>query len=443
MPPPPERAPILAADPVRQVRELWKGLAPWRWPIPPRAFPPTTALVGGAVRDGLLGRLGERPDLDLVVPADAVRLARELAAGGRGSCVVLDRERSIARVVMRGWTIDLARLCGESLIADLSRRDFSINAIALPLQGELRGELDGERLLDPHGGLDDLAQRRLVAIREANLLEDPLRMLRGLRLASELDFRIPSPTWDWIVTHHGRIATVAGERVEAELQRLAKTPLGHRGLRQVLDLDLLRPWGVIGTGGAIHDAATAQLDRLTSPWAAHWGLTPEEEAWALPLARLALVLDGAAVGRLHGSRRLAQRCQELGRWRSRLIGQASGPPVSLDHLAEPERLALHRGLEHDLPALLLYLDRERAPDALRRWRDQEDPLFHPRPPLDGAMLQRRLGLTPGPLVGQLLDHLMRERAFRRLPCAGGGAAVAEAAVAEARHWLRGQAMGHD
>ena len=436
MPPHPIRAPILTVDPIRQVRELWKGLAPWLWPIPPQAFPPTTALVGGAVRDGLLGRLPERPDLDLVVPTDAVLLAHELATVVGGRCVVLDRERCIARLVIQGWTIDLARLWGESLIADLSRRDFSINAIALPLPGGS----GGEALLDPHGGLEDLALGRLVAIGEANLLEDPLRMLRALRLASELDFHISSPTWDWIVSHHGRIATVAGERVEAELQRLAKTPLGHRGLRQVLDLDLLRPWGVIGTGGAIDDTVTAQLDQLTSSWAAHWELTSKEEAWALPLARLALVLDGVAVDRLHGSRRLSQRCQELGRWRSRLSGETSGPPLSLDNLEEPERLALHRGLEHDLPALLLYMDREQAPDALSRWRDQEDPLFHPRSPLDGATLQRRLGLTPGPLLGQLLAHLMRERSFRRLPCVGEGV---EAAVAEARHWLKGQAMGHD
>ncbi len=425
-------APILAADPVRQVHDLWEALAPGRWPIQLQAFPPSTALVGGAVRDGLLGRLAAKPDLDLVVPGDAVLLARELAGRIGGSCVVLDRKRSIARLVIRGWTLDLSRCGGDSLIADLGRRDFSVNAIALPLAGTT--------LLDPHGGLDDLARRRLVAIGEANLLEDPLRLLRGLRLASELDFQIEAATWGWIVEHHRRIAAVAGERVWAELQRLANAPLGQRGLRQAWEQDLLRPWGIPGTDGATLATEQRQLDRLTPESAASRGLTPEEAAWALPLARLALVLDGAAVRRLHGSRRMQQRCQELRRWRERLRGEPGAAPLALNNLAEAERLALHRRLEQDIPALLLYLDRQQAADALQRWREPDDPLFHPAPPVDGDTLQRRLGLRAGPQLGELLEHLTRERAFRRLPSHGE---VIEQALAEARLWLRGGAMGHD
>ncbi len=197
MPPRPSRDPILAAEPGRQVRDLWRALAPERWPLDPSLLPPGTALVGGAVRDGLLGRLAAKPDLDLVVPIDAIALTHRLGRDLGGTCVVLDGKRSIARLVLNGWTIDLARCMGGDLKADLDRRDFSVNAIALPLPAAtLNGGTMGQRcLIDPRGGLEDLAAGRLVAISEANLLDDPLRLLRGVRLASELDFSIEPATW--------------------------------------------------------------------------------------------------------------------------------------------------------------------------------------------------------------------------------------------------------
>jgi tRNA nucleotidyltransferase (CCA-adding enzyme) len=392
----------LTSDPAQRQRQLRSALAPERWPLPLEALPPDTVLVGGAVRDGLLGRLPERPDLDLVVGEEAIGLARRLARRWGGSCVVLDQERSIARLVVAGWTIDLARRAGACLDDDLARRDFTVNAIALPLAG---GEL-----VDPQGGLADLAARRMVAIREANLLDDPLRLLRGIRLACELDFSIAANSWAWIRRHHARIGTVAGERVLAELERLATSASGQRGLAQVLQAGLLEPWH-----GDADGAATALLEPLTPARASEAGLTPEESAAALPLARLATVLDAEAIGRLHGSRRLQQRCQRLRSWRQRLSPGASLPLPSPDGLPEAARLSLQRQLETDLPALLLHLDPPVARIALERWRDTEDPLFHPRPPLDGRRLQQQLALPAGPLLGQLLDHLTGERAFGRLP----------------------------
>ena len=141
-------------------------------------------LVGGAVRDALLGRLAARPDLDLVVPEDAVDLARKLARRLGGAVVVLDQERSMARLVLQGWTIDLARRMGADLPHDLLRRDYSANAIALPLpapRNRSSGEpaLNGD-LLDPSGGLADLAAGQLRAISEANLLDDPLQTAREI-----------------------------------------------------------------------------------------------------------------------------------------------------------------------------------------------------------------------------------------------------------------------
>ncbi len=373
-----------------------------------------------------------------MVPDDAIVLARRLGRQFGGTCVVLDQERSIARLVLKGWTIDLARCAGNDLTDDLTRRDFTTNAIALPLGGATldSSEAADLQLIDPCGGLQDLAARRLVAISEANLLDDPLRLLRGVRLACELEFTIASATWELIGRHRQRITAVAGERVLAELERLAASAQGHRGLGQALEAGLLQPWGAV-------DGAWAPLEPLGPERPEACGLTPAEAAWALPLARLAAVLDGRSLEGLRASRRLQLRCQRLRQWHHRLRqtpGAAGG--LALETLAETERLALQRQLEEDLPALLLQLDPEAAQLAMGRWRDGEDRLFHPRPPLGGSRLQQLLGISPGPRLGQLIDHLTAERAFGRLvgtaatdTAESADRSLAEAAVAAAQAWL--------
>lgn len=430
MPQPGGPAPILSGSPQQAAATLWQSLQPERWPLPLAELPAGTALVGGAVRDGLLGRLAERPDLDLVVVPEALALARSLARRLGGSFVALDAERSIARLVLQGWTIDLARRVGDSLAADLDRRDFTINAMALPLP--LSPGQAPPALVDPHGGRADLAAGRLVAIREANLLEDPLRLLRGVRLAAELDFVIEPTTWGWMERHHGRLGAVAGERVLAELERLVAAPAGSPRLAEALVAGLLHPWG-----GVSPEAATVRLAGLTPERARERGLTAEEVAAALPLARLATVLGGEGLTRLHASRKLQLRCRRLRRWRREL---AESEAADLEGLGEAERLELHRDLDEDLPALLLDLPPAAAQAALARWRDPADPLFHPRPPLDGRQLQRELGMAASPELGQLLQALSRERAYGRLPAAAPEDLTAEQrqqVLIAARRWRSG------
>lgn len=319
MSPGPSQAPIVACEPGELVGELWRILAPESWPVPLEALPRRTVLVGGAVRDSLLGRLVPRPDLDLVVPSDAVELARNLARRLGGAVVVLDQDRSIARLVLQGWTIDLARCLGANLHDDLLRRDYSVNAIALPLPGvEPAGAL-----LDPSGGMADLAAGRLRAISEANLLDDPLRLLRGVRLACELGFELEPISLGWIRRHHARLRDVAGERVLAELERLAAAPQGAAGLELTVACGLLKSWGGASARDDLEerslgiDTALTDLDLAT---AASLGLSPKETARALPLARLAAVLDGEALERLRASRKRQQSVQLLRHWWERLRG---------------------------------------------------------------------------------------------------------------------------
>jgi len=376
-----------AADRLRQL------LTPQHWPLPPEVLPPGCALVGGTVRDALLGRLGPHPDLDLVVPAGAIPLARQLARRFRGTAVLLDAERDMARVVLGPWTIDLAAQEGASLEADLGRRDYCLNAMALPLAADAP-------LLDPCGGLADLAGGQIRAVGEANLLADPLRLLRGPRLAAQLGFDLAPATRELLARHASTLPQVAPERVLAELEKLAHCPGGSQGLGQALELGLLAPW-LAPLNAA---APLALLPSLASPGP----LTAPEASGALPLARLALLFDAGALGRLRASRKWQQRCGRLRHWWEQLA-QAQGQA-----LPEAAQLRLCRELEADMPALVLL-----APSAtvgwLQRWRNPEDPLFHPRPALDGGSLQQELGLAPGPELGKLLEKLALERAFGR-PC---------------------------
>ncbi len=345
---------------------------------------------------------------------------------------MLDRQRDIARVVLASWTIDLARQEGRTLRDDLGRRDFSANAIALPLA-------PGAGLLDPTGGLAALRQGRLVAVSEANLLDDPLRLLRGIRLCWQLELQLETTTAGWIATHASRLADVAGERVLSELQRLAEAAEGGRGLLQALELDLLRPWTTEGgttQGGATEGWAAGWLALLDAGATGRLGLSAAESAAALPLARLAALLPPQAVLALRGSRRLQRQCAVLRHWWQRLQDSggatAAGErrPLPLDALDETARLQLQHELEPILPALLLALPAAPARLALQRWRDAEDPLFHPRSALNGDRLRQELGMPAGPELGELLGHLSHERAFGRLPAGG-----TQEALAAARLWL--------
>jgi len=429
-------APIVACAGEERLSRLLAALAPQRWPLDPALLPPGTVLVGGAVRDGLLGRLKEQPDLDMVLPDDATALARRLARRLGGSCVVLDAERDIARLVLDGWSLDLARREGADLDADLARRDFTVNAIGLRLPAWGEAEL-----LDPQGGLGHLETRQLVAIAEANLIDDPLRLLRGIRLACELAFGIEAGTLALIRRHHRLLPTVAPERVLAELERIAAAPGGAAGLQDALGCGLLAPW----VAEASVAAATVALAPLTPASLAERGLSAAEGEAALPLARFAVLFEAAALGRLHASRRLQQRVERLRRWWQRLPqGEPSAAaPLDaqdpLEALNEADRLLLQRQLEEDLPALLLLLPPAPARAALGRWRDAADPLFHPRPPLDGHQLQQALALPPGRLLGDLLTHLSGERAFGRL----ASDADREQTMTQARRWLAEQAARHD
>ena len=169
-------------------------------------------LVGGAVRDDILGR--PTTDLDLAVEGDARSAAKALARAVHGPLFELSDAFGSWRVLAadRSWQADLSPLRGGSLEADLALRDFTVNAIAEPLDG-------GERI-DPFGGAGDLAAGRLRAVGPRSFADDPLRVVRLVRLAAEHAL-VPDPaTRELARTSAPQAAAVAQERVFAELKRI-------------------------------------------------------------------------------------------------------------------------------------------------------------------------------------------------------------------------------
>jgi poly(A) polymerase len=181
-------------------------------------------LVGGAVRDALLGR-GHLTDADVAVRGDARVAARTLAARAGGSPFPLSHAYGAWRVVARdrSWHVDVVPLQGDSIEEDLAQRDFTMNAMAEPLAG-------GERV-DPHGGVADLEARRVRMVSEAALESDPLRCLRAARLACRLGFGVEPGTAAAVRARAGGLSEVAGERVFSELRLLLASEDPVRGLR--------------------------------------------------------------------------------------------------------------------------------------------------------------------------------------------------------------------
>lgn len=215
-------------------------------------------LVGGAVRDLLLDR--DRADVDLVVVGDAAAFAARLGAG------TIEHERfATAKVVLDGHEIDIATARREtyphpgslpevepagSVEADLGRRDFTINAMAVPLREE-------PRLIDPHGGQGDLEAGRLRVLHGDSFVDDPTRALRAARYAARFGFDLEPATAELL--RRADLAAVSAERREAELLRLAKEEKAVRAL------ELLDEWGLESAQAGGIALARAVEELLSTP----------------------------------------------------------------------------------------------------------------------------------------------------------------------------------
>jgi poly(A) polymerase len=188
-------------------------------------------VTGGALRDALLSRAAH--DIDLSVTGDPLDLGRGLADALGGAFVPMHEEFGVARVVLPATDeagpqiIDVLPVRGE-IEADLAERDFSINAMAMPLAPFVEGKR--KPLIDPCGGGLDLERRLVRAIRDDVFRRDPLRLLRAVRLCAGLDFSLEADTAALVGREASLLTQSAPERQRDELLRILDSPRGAAGL---------------------------------------------------------------------------------------------------------------------------------------------------------------------------------------------------------------------
>ena len=206
-------------------------------------------VVGGYVRDLMLGRHSK--DIDFLTVGSGIEVAQEVARTLRGSHLAVYRNFGTAQVKNRKYELEFVGALKESydrssrkpivedgtLEDDISRRDFTINAMALCVNGDRFGEL-----VDFYDGVRDLSERviRTPLDPDITFSDDPLRMMRAIRFATQLDFTILPETFEAIRRNASRITIISKERVMDELMKIMRSPRPSIGWRLLLQSGLLR-----------------------------------------------------------------------------------------------------------------------------------------------------------------------------------------------------------
>lgn len=195
-------------------------------------------LVGGAVRDAVLGHISH--DLDFVVPNDAIKLAFRVGDALGVPAYALDKKRDVGRVVLaeQGTYLDFSSYRNGSLEADLAARDFTINALAMPALGETE-----KSLIDLFDGLQDLKQKRVRHVSAENMRQDPIRGLRGIRMSLKYGFVLTPETEASVRETFALLGNVSAERVRDELNNLLRADGAGmvRELRRLAGLAIVLP----------------------------------------------------------------------------------------------------------------------------------------------------------------------------------------------------------
>jgi hypothetical protein len=312
-----------------------------------RALPSPAYVVGGAVRDLLLGRDPADVDVALLDPLGAANTfgRKVITLGG-------PEHLRAYRVVDHDHVYDFAALLDDDIDADLARRDFTINAMAV--------ELATGDLLDPHGGRRDVEARVVRMVRASNFDDDPLRMLKAVRMAVRLDFIIDPATVDAIRPRNDAITSMAAERVTYELAVIFAAGRLRQAVKLLRETRLDAPLGLLSADLAADDVSLA--------------------------GALALLVSDP--------RRYAERW----RWSESLLRDVLG----MQRLIERHDLiALHdagRNLAMQLPAVLRALGRE--PVTI------DERIFSIMPLLTGDEIALLTSVPPGPQLGRIKRALV-------------------------------------
>ncbi len=431
-------------------------------------------LVGGAVRDALLGKISH--DLDFAVPAGGINIAYQVGDRLQAPAFVLDDARDTGRVILEanGTYLDFVAFRGESLAADLHDRDLTINAMALPALARTTAEL-----IDPTGGLADLAAGRVRQVHPTSLTNDPVRGLRALRIAIRFDFDLTPETETGAREALADLHRPSAERVRDELVNLldagaapAVTALHRLGRLGELLPEIARLDGV-EQGPPHHEAVlphtistlrcleTVLADRVfapgAEPWraalAAHLRRPVAGGLQGITLLRLGALFHDAGkadtrtvepdgrvrfIGHEKNGADLAGRRLRALKFSREAIGHVRQivrghmRPLHLRQSGAPEARALHRyfrstgtaGLDIALLALADHLATHDGPGPGSAWDDLirvVESLFthyvtlveetvRPAPLITGRDLMTGLALEGGPEIGRLLRLLAEAQA---------------------------------
>jgi tRNA nucleotidyltransferase (CCA-adding enzyme) len=423
---PPQIHPLISSVPLLYPKlMLASPLSPQTWPFSLTWLPNTACLVGGSVRDALLDRTSDYLDLDFILPEGAVETAQAIARHYKAGFVLLDAERQIARVVFAQGTADFAQQCGDSLVEDLERRDFRVNAIAYnPHTAEL---------IDPLGGKVDLDAGILRMVSAENLAEDPLRLLRAYRQAAQLGFAIEPQTRKVIQRLASTLNQIAAERVQSELNYLLSSEKGTLWLDLAREDGLLSHWfpdsqrqGLVAIGAM--DDWFKQIKQTQPELAAIIGSSlrsgkskSKSEAPAsgstrtwLSLAKLVCLLPKHSQAAEDQLRQLKYSRNEI---QAALTALDRYETLTRFNDTTPiaDQFHFFQSIGQTFPSILLLTIAQGIPmvnlrSVIDRYLDKIDPVAYPSAILTGQDLMRELNLSPSPKIGQILAALQLARA---------------------------------
>ena len=369
-------------------------------------------LVGGPVRDVLLGTSVK--DLDFVVEGDGPRVARQLAEELGGEVVVHDRfgtstflkgrsrvDLVTARSEVYPQPAALPQVSSGVISEDLARRDFSINAMALPLG------MNHPEILDPHGGVEDLELGQIRVLHSASFIDDPTRIFRAVRYEQRFGFKIEASTQDQLrdSIKQGHLAALSSDRLRHELERILEEDHPEGALNRVLELGAL---------GAIHSSfgdgnAAARLNAVA-------GLDPSRRE--SPGAGVGpLVYIGALTYSLSRAdvEKLIERLNMPRPWtrtvRDVMELQEREQDIAAPNLRDSGLVPMVKDLcAEAVFAVSLLTDSRTVAHRLSQYLNE---LRYAAPALDGNDLLA-LGVPAGPMVGRILQQLQEARLDRQV-----------------------------
>jgi tRNA nucleotidyltransferase (CCA-adding enzyme) len=414
-------------------------LSPEHWPFGLDWLPQAAYLVGGCVRDALLEYSSPYLDLDFVLPQQTVQTANAIACHYHAGFVVLDEERQIARVVFDGATADFALQVGATLLDDLHRRDFTINAIAYSPHTHT--------LVDPLGGQRDLEQRVLRMVCVENLADDPLRLLRAYRQAAQLDFSIDAETRLQLRRLAPLLSKVAPERIRTELSYLLSHAAGSQWLKTLWKDGLLQSSFCAATAPGLD--LIAEMDRVEIEVTARWPQlesllhkTLSDRPKSGEGVRRTFFATAKLVGLVDPDPSVArQNLQEMKYSKAEInlvgtilqgLAQLRGD-LRQGTLSRRQQYLLFRMVREAFPALMVVaisseLSLASLAPLIEEFLDTQSAIAHPKPLVSGQDLMRSLQIEPGPIIGQLLSALELARAE-------GSISTPETALVFAKAWM--------